>query len=187
MQQTSSRKSRRTGAGRLLLVVLIAALLTVSLPLSCAAEQDMTLSVALYPYVPDQARFQQAVEAEWAARHPDVALRFVPWNAYTEDPPEDLDVFVYDSVFLYDFLEGGYLMPLADEDIREAGDLIPYALDACRVDGVVYAIPQLLCTNLLYAREGNAALSAVENVYELYGVVGGELADGSPRPARGFW
>lgn len=131
------------------------------------AEACRTLSVSLYPLVPDQARFQQAIEAVWNAWHPEVELDFISWDGYQEDPPEDLDVFVFDSVLLYDFLEKGYLLPLAEADIEDVDDFIPCAMSACRVDGTAYALPQLLCTNLLYARKDDADVSNVRNIPQL--------------------
>lgn len=188
MKQQNTGKSRRGAVcGLLLLLLLLLAAAAAVLPAARGTGEKTTLSVALYPFVPDQARFQQAVEAEWNARHPEVALRFVLWNGYTEDPPDDLDVFVYDSVFLYDFLEKGCLLPIADEEVRDAGDYFPYALDACRVDGVIYALPQLLCTNLLYAREGDSELSEAANVGELYEIVGSSTrTDGPPAEGEGL-
>ena len=148
------------------------------------AEAGQVLNVALYPVVPDQTRFQQAVEAVWKARHPEVELSFVDWNSYLQDPPEDLDVFVYDSIFLYDFLEKGCLLPLGEEDIRDADDFITCALSACRVDGTAYALPQLLCTDLLFARKDDAEVAKVENIRELYQVIGDSAAVPVP-PAEG--
>jgi thiamine pyridinylase len=171
-KQTGAEERRRTGQGRFPLLLFLAALLVLSLLLLCAAKRGVTLRVAVYPYVPDRIRFQQAVEAQWAARHLEVQLDFVPWDGYAEDPPEDLDVFVYDAVFFYDFLEKGYLLPIPDGEIRDIEDFIPCALAACRVDGTAYALPQLLCTNLLYTRKGDAELSGVKNLSELYRIIG---------------
>ena len=147
-------------------------------------EAPVTLSLALYPYVPDQARFQRAVEAEWRLRHPEVKLDFVAWDCYDRDPPEDLDVFVYDSIFLYDFLDRGCLLPLAETDIRDPEDLIPCALSACRARGSLYAVPQLLCTNLLFAREGDEAVAGAEDLEALYGLLG-DCSDASVPPPEG--
>lgn len=157
-------------------------LLLMLLPFPVRANQ-VTLHIALYPYVPDQKRFEEAVETFWEERHPDVQLNFVQWDCYSEDPPDDLDVFVYDSIFLYDFLGKGYLLPLAAEDIQSTDDIVPSALSACVVDGVTYAIPQLLCTNILYGREGDDEISDVQTIHELYQVIG-ECRDDSVPPSE---
>ena len=115
----------------MLSVLLLALLMFLLLSLSAAAENSpLTLNIALYPYVPDQTRFEQAIGSLWNRQHPDVKLNFVSWDSYSGDPGADLDVFVYDSIFLYDFLEKGLLLPLGEEDIRDPGDLVPAALSA---------------------------------------------------------
>ena len=163
-----SEKTRPRGTKRywMILPVLLAALLL------CAAKRETELTVALFPYVPDEARFQQKIEAAWNELHPEVELNFVSWDCYLEDPAEDLDVFVYDAIYLHDFLEKGYLLPIPEESIRDIDDFFPSALSACRSDGITYALPQLLCTNLLYAWEGDTELRDVKNVYELYELIG---------------
>jgi len=128
---------------------------------------SITLNIALYPYVPDQARFEHAIETLWTERHPDVELNFVAWDCYAEDPRDDLDVFVYDSIFLYDFLEQGYLLPLTEEDVQNIEDIVPCAISACEDDGAIYAVPQLLCTNILYGRKGDDDISDVQTIHEL--------------------
>ena len=109
-------------------------------------------------------------------------LNFVSWDSYSGNPGEDPDVFVYDSVFLYDFLEKGLLLPLAEEDIRDPGDLVPAALSACKADGGIYAIPQLLCTNLLFSREGDDEIRNIRNIRELYDVIGDSADTELPPP-----
>ena len=154
------------------------------LPVSAGMGEEAALNVSLFRHVPDQERFERAIESLWYRDHPDVKLNFVTWHSYHEDPPEDLDVFVYDSIFLYDFLEKGFLLPLSEEDIQNAGDLVPCALSACMADGVAYAVPQLLCTNLLFAREGDDAVADVQNVRELYQLIG-DCEDLSIPPSAG--
>lgn len=170
-KQCNPEERARMSSKRVLLV-LIPAVLIVLLLMLIMTRQKMTMNIALYSYVPDQDRFQQAVETQWEAVHPEVKLNFVSWNGYTEDPPEDLDVFVYDAVYLYDFIEKGYLLPISEEDIRDIDDFIPSALDVCSAGGITYALPQLLCTSLLYVREGDSELSDVKNVYDLYQIIG---------------
>lgn len=163
----------RRGDGLLLCILLAAVMAVLFYPLNGHAESDpVTLNVALYPYVPDQERFRQAIESEWYIDHPDVKINFVSWDCYSKDPEQNLDVFVYDSIFFYDFLEKGYLLPLSGADIQNAGDLIPAALSAGNADGITYAIPQLLCTNLLFGRDGDDEILNVKNIVELYQVIG---------------
>ena len=62
----------------------------------------MVLNAALFPYVPDTERFENAIRTEWEKAHPDVDLCFVSWDGYHGDPSEASDLFVFDAVFLED-------------------------------------------------------------------------------------
>ena len=174
---------RKTDLGKMPGALLLPLMIFLLLFSPAAAENDpQTLNIALYPYVPDMERFEQAIGSQWDRLHSEVKLNFVSWDCYSGDPGEDLDVFVYDSVFLYDFLEKGLLLPLAEEDIRDPGDLVPAALSACKADGVIYAIPQLLCTNLLFSREGDDEIRNIRNIRELYEVIGDSADTELPPP-----
>ncbi|MCR6113246.1 thiamine pyridinylase [Salipaludibacillus agaradhaerens] len=141
-------------------------------------EELDSLTVALYPYVPDLERFEKAVAEEWATVQPDVALNFVDWDGYSSDPYEDLDVFVFDAIYLSHFIEEDYLMPLTHDDIDESTDILSFALDGVTVNDHVYAIPQIVCTNLLYTRADDSSLSEVSSVPELYQKVGPRQSSG---------
>lgn len=135
-------------------------------------ETQDTLNVALYEYVPDVERFEAAVEEKWAAVHPDISLNFVSWDSYDSDPADSLDVFVFDALFLSHFVEEGYLTPLGISQVQNANDILPFALDGCTIDGNIYAIPQIVCTNLLYSRKNDSGMAGVDTVDKLYNVIG---------------
>ena len=82
--------------------------------------------------------------------------------------------------FFYDFLVKGYLLPLEEEKIHNISDLIPAAFSACKANGSIYAVPQFLCTNLLFGREGDDEILDAENIGELFEVVGENLDDALP-------
>ena len=73
---------------------------------------ELTLEVALYQYVSDYARFQQAVRDVWQREHPDTGLHFVDWDCYRSDLDPSLDVFVFDAIYLSSFAEEGNLLPI---------------------------------------------------------------------------
>ena len=50
----------------------------------------------------------------WEAKHPDTKLELVDWYCYDEDLPDDLDVFVFDDIYLTEYLEKGYLLPIPE-------------------------------------------------------------------------
>ncbi|UTR14035.1 thiamine pyridinylase [Salipaludibacillus sp. LMS25] len=150
-------------------------------------EELDSLTVALYPYVPDLERFEKAVADEWATAQPDVTLNFVDWDGYSSDPYDDLDVFVFDAIFLSHFIEEDHLMPLTLDEVDESSDILPFALDGVTVNDHVYAIPQIVCTNLLYTRAGDSLLSEVSSVPELYQEIGPRQSSGIiPNPNEGL-
>ena len=124
-------------------------------------EQPEELTVALYQYVPDQARFEKAIRSQWERSHPEVQLRFVKWDCYMEAPRDDIDVFVFDSVYLGSYLNAGMLSPIPQDRIPDANDILPYALDACTVNEEVYALREFLCSDILYTRRGDTGLKEV--------------------------
>ena len=138
-------------------------------------NSDLTLEVALYPYVPDPDAFRQAVRDAWTPEHPDVGLHFTDWDCYASDPDPELDVFVYDAIYLSSFVEEGYLLPIPEEKIQNREDLIPFALEGCRSDGTLYALPQLLCADFLYTRKDDRELSGVSDLPGLYDVLGDRI------------
>lgn len=136
-----------------------------------------TLNVALYGYVPDPESFKSAVEERWSAVKPNVKLNFVDWDCYDSDPPEDLDVFVFDSIFLSHFVDSGQLLPIPSNKISRKRDILKFALDGCTVDGSIYAIPQIVCTNLLYSRKDDLQLYNTNTVSQLYNIIGERESD----------
>ena len=170
-----------------LLICLVASALVVLLVGGCARDESTqstapaadapatdapALEVALFPYVPDMDRFEAAVSAAWEQQHPDVPLHFVEWDCYKSDPGEALDVFVFDSIYLTSFAQQGYLLPVPEEKVREKDGFLPFALEGCRVDGELFAVPQLLCADFLYTRSNDRELASVSDVMSLYGVLG---------------
>lgn len=137
-----------------------------------ARNPDLTLEVALFPYVPDIARFQAVVRDAWEREHSDVSLHFVDWDCYASDPDQTLDVFVFDGIYLSSFAEEGYLLPIPEEKIRGREDIFPFALEGCISGGELYALPQLLCTDFLYTRKDDTALSGVSDIMTLYDILG---------------
>lgn len=125
------------------------------------------LKLALYPYVPRPDQIQAAVESAWTHQHPDVPLEFVDWDCYSDDPPKDLDVFVFDAVFLDYFQSQGYLSPIAEREIENPADFFDYAFEGSRIGGEHYGIPQYGCTNVLFYRRGDRELEQASTLSEI--------------------
>lgn len=134
--------------------------------------EDLTLRVSLFPIVPDMEGYKNAVVSSWEAEHPDTKIEFVDWYCYGEDLPDDLDVFVFDGIFLSEYLEKGYLLPVPEEALQDTEDFIPFAVEDLRDNGTFAAVPQLLCTSLLYTRKGDTELTDVADTVTLYEKIG---------------
>lgn len=160
---------------KLYIILLISLCLLVSLGIyktgifkKTSTSDPITLNVSLYKSIPHYDSFEKTVEECWSEKHPDVKLNFADWDCYGRTLPEDLDVFVFDSISL-DFLsEKGCLLPLSEEDIEDYNDLIPAFAEGCRVNGQICAVPQLLCTDLLYTRKNDADLKNADNIHDLF-------------------
>ena len=130
------------------------------------------LTVALYPYVPRLDQFKTAASHAWKKRHKDVELEFVSWDCYSEDPPENLDVFVFDSIFLDYFQSKGFVEPIADDELDEKEDLLKYAREGVTIDGHLYGIPQLGCASILFYRKGDQAMKSASTLSEVTNIIG---------------
>ena len=163
-------------AGNRILCLLLAVVILVLCLCSCSQEtptatEPVTLNVSLFRYIPDYDSFEQKVSTLWIEKHPDVKLNFIDWDSYSGEVPEDLDVFVFDTLNLDTFAEKGYLLPLSKEDIQDYDDLIAPAMEGCLVNGDIVAVPQFLCTPLLYTRKDDHELDEVTNIDQLYDVL----------------
>ena len=131
-----------------------------------------TLNVSLYRGLPDYDSFEETVKECWSAIHPEAGLNFVDWDCYSGEVPGDLDVFVFDTTSLDAFARKGYLLTLSAEEIQDYDDLIPSFMEGSRVNGAICAVPQILCTDLLYTRKGEDDLKDVQNIDGLYHALG---------------
>ncbi len=163
------KKQKRIIALAVMLCLMIACL---GILTANAGKTNVTLNVSLYREIPDYDSFEEMVRACWAEKHPEVELNFVEWDCYGTEVPDDLDVFVFDTVNLDTFVEKGYLLVLSEEDIRDYEDLIPSMIEGCRINGSLCAVPQFLCTDLLYTRKGDLPMQDVQSVDDLHTVLG---------------
>ena len=138
---------------------------------------DLTLEVALYQYVPDMTRFQEVVRNVWEREHPGAELHFVDWDCYVSAPDKTLDVFVFDGIYLTSFAEKGLLLQIPSDKIQSKEGYIPFALEGCTCGEDFYALPQLLCTDLLYTRKSDSALSGISDTAALYDILGSRKND----------
>lgn len=182
--------SRKGKSGLLMAGLLIVAMVFIYLEqakVPATTEVQYTLNIALYPYVPRLDQFEETISDSWKQKHPDIALNFVEWDCYSEDPPEDLDVFVFDAIFFQYFVSKGYLKPMDLDEIDDWTDILEYALEGSQISGTYYGIPQFGCTNLLYYREDDEELKKANTLSEVYGVIGNCSYTGVwPPPGEGL-
>jgi thiamine pyridinylase len=155
--------------GTLLLLVFFT-----SIPLSkvAATNGPQSLTVGLYPYVPRLAQFEAAIRAQWAQVEPGVTLNFLPqdrWDGgYSDNPPQNADVYVFDGMFFEYFRAQGWLEPMAASEIQNLGDFIDYAITGVEVGTQYYAIPLLGCANILFYQKSDAALANATTLSEVH-------------------
>lgn len=120
-----------------------------------------TLKLGLYPYVPRVEQFKKVIEDKWAALDNGIELEVITnpdiWDGGYNTDPGDLDVFVFDALFLNKYRAANLLTALSSADINPGGldDFVPYAIDGVKNgDGTYAAIPLLGCTNVLFYKKG---------------------------------
>lgn len=167
----------------------IALIVAILLVLSCISgcgnkssrKDDNSITVALFPYVPSPEIMQNLLEEKWSEIS-DTPLRFIDWDCYYDSTPKDIDVFMYDVLFLDYFVEHGYAAEIPSDSIENIDGFIPCALEWAQYDGKYYGIPNLLCSNFLFYYTDDTEISEVENIFELYDVIGNRKTSGK-KPA----
>lgn len=132
-----------------------------------------TLRVGLYPYVPRVSQFQAAISAAWKQLQPRVALQFVYWDGgYGQLPSADLDVFVFDAMFLDDFRERGLLRGVRPAELLKPNDFLPYTLRDVMVERQYHGIPMLGGAEFLIYRKGDEDLEQITTLSQLVNALG---------------
>src|SRR5262249_14270968 len=133
------------------------------------------LRISLFPYVPDQKLIMKVIEGKWRKLHPDIGLEFVDrkrFDSYKHDPPDDLDVFEFDSIILDYFVRSNAISAIDLSEVKDAEDYMTFAWKGCMVDGRLYAMPRLACTYVLIYRKGDDAVEKATGLRGLYDVLG---------------
>lgn len=157
MSATSGRLPRFTGG----LPTLAATVGLLACLGAAACKQPATLSVALYPFVPDGEGLFQELETAFEDSYPGVNLELVDTirDPISGEPAPlsesyytgglllaEADVYEIDTVLLKDMVDAQRLTPFDSVTDR----FIEGALAAGTVDGSIWAIPHWLCGNFLY-------------------------------------
>lgn len=154
------------------LIHLISAfLLAVVLCLTAATANAATLTVGLYPYVPNLQQFKTAITAAWQQVQPKVPLVFLTpeqWDGgYEKDPPPNADVYVFDAMFFEYFRSNNRLERMEASEIDNLFDFVDYAIDGVKVKNAYYSIPQLGCANILFYHKDETAIAKATTLSQL--------------------
>ena len=137
-------------------------------PEDAAAEAGtQTVSVAVYPYIPDRELFVRVLTQQWEALEPEVSLSFVEWDCYEDPYPQQIDVMMFDAMFTTYLAENGYIQPIREEDLQDRDGILPFAVEGAYHNGELYGVPYLVCADFLVHRTDDAQMAAVRNMKEL--------------------
>ena len=161
---------------RLFRIVLSLAFFVMTMVTGMASEPGQgtetdkkVLTVGLFKYVPDIQAFETALTTQWKDIEPDVALRFVDWDCYFEEPKSD--VFVFDGLYASQYIEKGLLYPLG-ESIPARSAYPAWTLEQASSQGIYYGIPQMVCMDTLFYRKEDPAVARVQTMQQLYEAIG---------------
>jgi len=138
-------------------------------------QTNLSLEVGLYPYVPRLEQFKKVILEQWKHKYPNVKLNFnAEWSGGYDNEPTNLDVFVFDAAYLDDYVNKGYLLQLAQNEIDDFNDLLPYAKDGVKSDTTdsYYGIPQIGCGTLLFYRKNDLALKKANTLSQITNTLG---------------
>jgi thiamine pyridinylase len=147
-----------------------------------APRPENSLVVALYPYMYAPEAFEKYLKKhwhDWQVTHnlKPVDLSFCYYNCYQEDPRRDLDVFVFDSLFLPHLANERYLLPFSTEDIpsqdasEDSKDFMQFAFDACHYDEKPYGRPVAACAQVYFCRRQDIEMNQDLTLSAMSGLV----------------
>jgi len=170
-----------------MVTICLVTCVTISTPHSSAAHDAgrRSLTVALYPYVPERAEMYWAIEQAFEDAHPSIDVRFVDIGAYYYSgqlieslEQKKVDVVEVDTVFLHDLVTRKLIDPLPD-DVAPKDQFLPVAATAAVMDGKLYGAPHWVCGNFLFFRKDDPETNrfrTVDSIDDLERLIGHPLA-----------
>ena len=137
-------------------------------PASSTENLEQELSVAIYPYIPDVELFESVLLKEWEKLEPNVTLNLERWDCYTG--PSECDVLMYDAIALSYLAENGFIQPISWDDIAESEDIVPFALEGTKHNGLYYGAPYFLCGDILIYYKDDPEMAAVQTIAQLHDI-----------------
>lgn len=144
-----------------------------------------SLNVAIYPYLPRPQQFKDQLTQAWNNLQTGVALNYVDYDCYSSDPPDSLDVFVFDGMYYSYFMSQNYLMQIPISSVNDWTGFMNYAWSAVRTSNTtVNALPYLGCSNVYFYRKSDWALSQLRanGIDSLYALLGNSTDPQNPQP-----
>lgn len=130
-----------------------------------------TLTVALYPYVPDLDLLQNILAEMWAEIEPDVELDFRYWDCYSDPYPYGIDVISYDAMYVDYLVENNFIQPMDPDTVGNLEGILPYAMEGSWYEDSLYGLPYLACSYFLIHYTEDEELAQVQNFGDLYDVL----------------
>jgi thiamine pyridinylase len=145
-----------------------------------------TLTVVLYPFVPNFGAFRDEVTKRFQEKHPDIHLAVVDLtdNYYGTFTPAYVgcvkaDVYELDSVFLHDFAVNKKIQPLPEAAKLPSDGFLKNAMAGSMVDGVQFGSPHWVCGNFLFFARGDKKMDGLGTIKKLTHAIGMHPPTGS--------
>jgi len=147
-------------------------------------QKGEKLTVAIYPYLPRSDQFISVLLENWNKLNTGIELQFVDYNCYESDPPDSLDVFVFDGIYYNYFISKNFLQPLLLNEIQNWDGFMDYAKDAVQTNDKIYGLPYLGCSDVYFYRRSDMGLrlSSKDGIEALYSVMGDCSDPSNPQP-----
>jgi thiamine pyridinylase len=172
-----------------IIAVISAAMLAATSSGDAKETKARPLRVALFP-VPDAEHVKKVVKKKWDDLKTGVELdleTYKDWDGYSETPPPDLDVFEFDAINLDYLVRNNWVSALNPDDVADAEDILDFAWKGCMVDGQLYGVPRLACTNVLFYRDGDKEIATAKGIADIYKLVGDSKdTDEMPEAGKGL-
>jgi thiamine pyridinylase len=177
----------------LLLILISALIFGVEPSKSQSINQNQKrekLTVAIYPYLPRSDQFISVLSESWKRLNTGIDLQFADYNCYESDPPDSLDVFVFDGVYYSYFISEKFLQPLSIDDVQNWDGFMDYAKDAVKLDDNIYGLPYLGCSDVYFYRKSDIELNSLprDGIDAFYSVIGdcSNPSSSQPPPRKGL-
>ncbi|HEY2479162.1 MAG TPA: thiamine pyridinylase [Solirubrobacterales bacterium] len=162
----------------------------VALPEPPAPSDENTLNVALYPFIPNPPKYQATVEQAWAETGSPFKIGWSTYEPYKEPPPETLDLFAFDCMFIDELLAKEKIEPIDISEVDELMDLMEFAVANTAVgETTLGGIPYLGCVSTLFYRATDKELDQPEtfSIPGLFGVMKtAQYKTERPQPGEGL-